>query len=149
MCPLMPLHRPRRPASALLLVWLFAVVVSWANACLVRPVAQAGPAGGHHGLAHAGASHADAHLRAADGTPHDPDPAQEICSDFCDTGQSVVANPQPSKGEGAAAPVLVPPLAHAAWPVFSAGPLDRPWHPLAAPPPPGPPVALAFMRLTL
>lgn len=149
MRPLMHLHRPRRLASALLFVWLFAVFASWANACLVRPVVQAASAGGHHGLAHAGARHAEAPLPAADGAAHDPDPAQEVCADFCDTGQSVVENRQPSKGEGAADPVLLPPLAHAAWPVFSAGPLDRPWRPLAAPPPPGLPVVIAFLRLTL
>jgi hypothetical protein len=149
MRPLIRLHQPRRIASALLFVWLFAVFASWANACLVRPVVQAARAGGQHGLAHAASSHADAHLPAAHGASHDPDPAQEVCADFCDTGQSVVANPQPSKGDGTAEPVLFPPPTHAAWPAFSAGPHDRPWRPLAAPPPPGLPVAIAFLRLTL
>lgn len=149
MRPLMHLHQFRRTASALLFVWLFAVFASWANACLVRPVAQAVPTGGQRGLAPAGASHADTHLPAADGASQDTDPAQEVCADFCDTGQSLVANPQPSKVDGAADPVLFPSSAHAAWPVFNAGPLDQPWRRLAAPPPPGPPVAIAFLRLTL
>lgn len=149
MRPLMRLHRPRRLASALLFVWLFAVFASWANACLVRPVAPTAPARGHHGLEHAGAAHVDAHRPAADDAGHDPDPAQEVCADFCDTGQSILAKPQPSKGEGAADPVLFAPMPHAAWPVLSAGPLDLPWRLLAAPPPPGTPVAIAFLRLTL
>ena len=146
---LMNLHRPRRIASAMLLVWLFAVFASWANACLVQPPAQPAAAQAHHGQTAAGADHGGASEAAVGDAAQGADPAQALCADFCETEHSIVAKSQPSKGEVAADPALFPPTAIAGWPAFVPGRLDPRWRPLAAPPPPGPPVAIAFLRLTL
>lgn len=146
---LINVHRPRRIASVMLFVWLFAVFASWANACLVQPTAQPAAAHGHHGPPAAGADYVNAHEAAAVGAAHDSGPAQELCADFCETEQSIVVKAQPSKGEGAADTALFPPAALASWPAFVPGRLDPQWRPLAAPPPPGQPVAIAFLRLTL
>lgn len=149
MRPLMHLHRPRRIASAMLFVWLFAVFASWANACLVQPAARPATAPGHHGQAGAGAAQRGAHGPAALDPTKGSDPAQEVCAEFCEAEQSIVAKPQPSKGDGAADPSLFPLAALAGWPAFVPGRLDPRWRPLAAPPPPAAPVAIAFLRLTL
>lgn len=133
----------------MLFVWLFAVFASWANACLVQPAGQSATVRGHHKLADAGAAQGDAHIVAAGGTTHDSDPAKELCADICDTGQSIVAKPQPSKGEGPADPSLFLAIAPAAWSAFVPGQLDPHWRPLAAPPPPRLRLAIAFLRLTL
>lgn len=149
MRPLMHLHRPRRIASAMLFVWLFAVFASWANACLVQPADP--PAAGRvqHGHAGEGSAHRGAHEPSAAHPAPSSDPAQEVCAEFCEAEQSIVAKPQPSKGEGAADPSLFPLAALAGWPAFVPGRLDPRWRPLAAPPPPAAPVAIAFLRLTL
>jgi hypothetical protein len=141
-------HRPRRIASAMLFVWLFAVFSSWANACLLQAAAAPVIAHGHQGERGASAGHANAHEAAAGGAAHGSDPAQEVCASFCETEQGLVASPQPPKGEGAAEAALFPPTALASWPAFVAGRVDPRWRPLAAPPPAGPRVAIAFLRLT-
>jgi hypothetical protein len=145
----MHLHRPRRIASAMLFVWLFAVFASWANACLVQPAARPATAPGHHGQAGEGSAHRGAHGPAAVDPTKGSDPAQEVCAEFCEAEQGIVAKPQPSKGEGAADPSLFPLAALAGWPAFLPGRLDPRWRPIAAPPPPAAPVAIAFLRLTL
>ena len=149
MRPLMHLHRPRRIASAMLFVWLFAVFASWANACLVQPADPPAAARGHRGHAGEGAALRGAHEPSALHPAPGSDPAQEVCAEFCDAEQSIVAKPQLSKGEGAADPSLLPPMILAGWPAFSPGRLVPRWRPLASPPPPGAPVAIAFLRLTL
>jgi hypothetical protein len=153
MRPLIHFHRPRRIASAMLFVWLFAVFASWANACLVQPAdppaTHPALARGHHGHAGEGSAHRGAHEPSAADPAPGSDPAQEVCAEFCEAEQSIVAKPQPSKGEGAADPSLFPPAALAGWPAFVPGRLDPRWRPLAAPPPPAAPVAIAFLRLTL
>jgi hypothetical protein len=146
---LMNLHRLRRIAPVVLFVWLFAVFASWANACLVQPPAQPATAHAHHGKTAAGTDHGDAIESAIANAAHDADPAQALCVDFCETEQSIVAKSQPSKGEGAADPALFSPTALAGWPAFVPGRFDPRWRPVAAAPPQGPPVAIAFLRLTL
>ena len=143
---LMHLRQPRRVASAMLFVWLFAAFASWANACLVQPADRAATARGHHAPAGAGAlaPHVPAEAGAAQGS----DPAQEVCAEVCAGGQSLVATPQSAKGEGAADATLWPATAVVAWPAFTAGRSVPRWRPLAAPPPPGPSVVIAFLRLT-
>jgi hypothetical protein len=153
MRPLMHLLPPRRIASAMLLVWLFAVFASWANACLVRPGAQSGAyptaSRGFHGHADAGVRHGDPHRHADVAPTKGAGSAQEVCAEFCEAEQRIVAKPQPSKGDGAADPLLFLPTALSGWPAFLPGRLDPRWRPLAAPPPPAAPVAIAFLRLTL
>lgn len=117
--------RTRRIAAAMLFVWLFAVAASWAHACLLREPAAA--ADEHH---------------------HPPEAAQELCASFCDAEQRTVAKPQPTPGDDAGLAAAPAPAAELGWPVFTPGLALPRWRPLAAPPPPGPPVAIVFLRLT-
>jgi hypothetical protein len=143
-------HQPRRIATAMLLVWLFATFASWANACLVQPsAAPASPREHHQRLgasAHPGGDHhAAAETRGTDG----PDPATQACASFCEAEQSIVAKAQPSKSEMGTDAQTPAPAAFDGWPAFTAGRTEPRWRPLAEPRPPGPPVAIAFLRLTL
>lgn len=131
----------------MLFVWLFAVVASWANACILQPersrdhrdrsAVVAPPAGPSPDVA------ADAR-----GT-HESDPARQACASFCETEQSIVTKTQPGKGDGCLESSALVPLDVACWSAFTPGHAEVRWRPLAAPPPPGPPVAIAFLRLTL
>jgi hypothetical protein len=144
-------HRQQRHiASAMLFVWLFAVAASWANACILRPAAAAE---GHHGQ-HAGhdlmAAQGGSHGPAGDaGHSHGPDPAQQACASFCDLEQSIVAKAQPAPGDGAVHQADLAAQPAVCWPALPLPPAEARWRPLAAPPPPGPPVAIAFLRLTI
>lgn len=133
----------------MLFVWLFAMLASWANACLVQPAAHPATERAHHVHAGAAAAHHDAHGPAAAHPTWESDPAQEVCAEFCEAEQSIVAQPQASKGVGAAEPTPFPPTVPAGWPLFVPGRLEPRWRPLAAPPPLRVHVAIAFLRLTL
>ncbi|MCW5664084.1 MAG: hypothetical protein KIT35_09635 [Piscinibacter sp.] len=147
--PLAPRRqRPRRIASVMLLVWLFATVASWAHACLVQPSAVMAGVPEHHPHSIAGAP-AVGHVVAPHGTADEPDPARQACASFCESEQNIVAKAQPSKGDGAAVAAVLPPAAFDGWPALAPARAGPRWRPLAAPPPPGPPVAIAFLRLTL
>jgi hypothetical protein len=139
----------RHIASAMLWVWLFALVASWANACILQPSGVATDARGHPARSHPAAQHVSVHEGTGNASgPHQPDPAQEACASFCDTERSIVAKVQPAKGDGAADPLaLVAPLI-APWPTAAPGRAHARWRPLTAPPPPGPPLVIAFLRLT-
>lgn len=134
----------------MLFVWLFATVASWAHACLLQPSAATAAPTEHHprigARAHGGADH-DAAAEA--GATDEPDPARQACASFCETEQSIVAKAQPSKGDGGADAAVPLPAVHEGWPAFTPGRTEPRWRPLAAPPPPGPPVAIAFLRLAL
>jgi hypothetical protein len=143
------LHQPRRIATVMLLVWLFASFASWANACLVQPSAAAADAREHR--QGSGASEhpgGDPHAAAQTQGTDPPDPARQACASFCETGQSIVAKAQPFKGDMGSDATMPPPAALVGWPAFTAGQTAPRWRPLAAPPPPGPPVAIAYLRLT-
>ena len=130
----------------MLFVWLFAVAASWANACILQPEGS----GEHHlrsGLSVPDGPGSD-HDAGAGGS-HESDPALQACVSFCDTGQSIVAKAQPAKGDSADCPSAVIVQAVTAWPAFEPGQAQVRWRPLAAAPPPGPPVAIAFLRLTI
>jgi hypothetical protein len=149
MRPMTRLRRPRRIASVMLFVWLFATVASWAHACLVQPLAATAESREHRPHQGAGtALRGDHHAAAAAGETGAPDAARQACASFCETEQNLVAKAQPSKGDGGADLAVAPPAALAGWPAngFRAEPRRRA---PAAPAPPGPPVALAFLRLTL
>lgn len=140
--------RTRRLASAMLFVWLFATAMSWANACLLQPATATAALPEHHQRidvrGHGGADH---HAAAEAGATDEPDPARQACASFCETEQSIVAKTQPSKGDGGADVGVPLPAVREGWPAFTPGRTGPRWRPLAAAPP-GPPVAIAFLRLT-
>lgn len=139
-------QRTRRIASVMLFVWLFALVASWANACILQP----GRSGDHHEPSGLVAPRAVGHEAAAGAiASHEPDAAQQACASFCDTEQSIVTKAQGAKADGVAEPSAAVAQVVAAWSAFTPGRAGARWRPLATPPPPRPPVAIAFLRLTL
>lgn len=137
-------------ASVMLFVWLFAVFTSWANACLVQPSAATPDLRAHHERFETGTDHDPAHHAAAGaGTTQAPDPAQEACASFCAAEQGIVAKAQPWQADSGVQPCVLAMAGFDGWPALTHGRADPRWRPLAAPPPPGPPVAIAFLRLTL
>lgn len=131
----------------MLFVWLFAIAASWASACILRPSAAAQGSHEHH------ASHdlmtGGSHGQAGGGGHSDaPDPAPQACASFCDNGQSIVAKAQPAKGDGAAHQAALAARPDICWPALPLPSAEIRWHPMPAPLP-GPPVAIAFLRLTL
>jgi hypothetical protein len=131
----------------MLFAWLFALSASWANACVLQP----GFSGDHHELGrvvapHGGPTH---EINAGADESHESDPALQACVSFCDTEQNIVTKAQPTKGDGSAEPSTVVVQVVASWPAFAPGHAEFRWRPLAAPSPPGPPVAIAFLRLTI
>lgn len=130
----------------MLFVWLFAVAASWANACILQ---LEGP-GEHHLRSALTVPHAPGNDHdAGAGGSNESAPAVQACVSFCDTGQSIVAKAQPAKGDSADYPSAVIVQPGAAWPAFAPGLAQVRWRPLAVAPPPGPPVAIAFLRLTI
>lgn len=130
----------------MLFVWLFAVAASWANACILQPESSSD----HHARRGFVVPHgsSDEAVAGANGT-HKPDSALQACSSFCETEQSIVTKAQSAKADGTAElPALVAQV-FACWPAFTPGRAEVRWRPLAAPPPPGPPVVIAFLRLTV
>lgn len=144
------LRRPRRTATVMLLVWLLATFASWANACLVQPPTASSAQGPHRWVGVAEATHgaADDAVAAADRT-RAPDPGPQACASFCETEQSIVAKAQPSKNDLGADQAVLPSSAVDGWTAFTPGRSELRWRPFAAPPPPGTPVVIAFLRLTL
>jgi len=134
----------------MLFIWLFALIASWANACILQPSGAATHSHEHHQHGRLAADQGSFHERAGDASvAPEPDPAQEACASFCDTGQSVVAKAQPAKGDNGVDPSALVLRGFACWPALTPGRAELRWRPLAAPTPPGPPVAIAFLRLTL
>lgn len=136
-------HRPRttaRVASTLLLIWLLAVVASWANACVLDPIAgHANQAAESAGLLHEAAPHAS-------GGEHHGDAGHAACLERCDGERRVIP-----KTSAAAVPdlVAVPLFAIVQWsPVVQAASPMHKAAPTAAPPPERP-VAIHFSRLTI
>lgn len=130
----------------MLFVWLFAVVASWANACIL----QSESSSGHHARRGFVVPHGSSHEAAAgaNGT-HEPDPALRACSSFCETERNIVTKAQSAKADGAAEQPALGAQVFACWPAFTPGRTEVLWRPLATPPPPGPSVAIAFLRLTI
>lgn len=130
----------------MLFVWLFAVAASWANACILQPESP----GDHHARGGFVVPHgsSDEATAGANGT-HEPEPALQACSSFCETEQNIVTKAQSAKADGAAEQPALVARVFACWPGFTPGRAEVRWRPLAAPTPPGPPVAIAFLRLTI
>lgn len=143
-------RRTVRVAQAMLLAWCFAIAAGWANACLLR--AQE-PASHVHGAGHAPANGAallaDTHVEggAAIAAHEDgPEGADDLCLSFCEQEQGTIPKLKAvSFDDFGVEPALLP---WAPWPAPPGGHLScgrsRAW-----PPPPGPPVAIRFLRLTL
>jgi len=139
-------QQTRHITSVMLFVWLFAVATSWAHACVLQPERPSD----HHARGDFVTPHGLSHEAAADGNGTlETDPALQACASFCDTEQNIVTKAQSTKTDGAAElPALVAQV-FVCWPAFTPGRAEVRWRPLAAPPPPGPPVAIAFLRLTI
>lgn len=140
-------RRPGRTTlllKTLLWVWLFGLAAGWANACVV----QARAAAHGHEPAHesTGVWPGQAAL-SFPATPHHPtDAALEACLSFCDSGQDAIAKPKlpgPVDVEASVAAAV------GAWVSRSLAPSDAHTRALAPPAPPGPPLAIRFLRLTL
>lgn len=137
-------QQTRHIASAMLFVWLFVVAASSAHACMVQP---GGPID-HHARGVVVVSLDSGHEADANGT-HGPDLALQACASFCETGQNTVTKVESTKADDAGElPGLVAQV-FVCWPAFTPGWTEVRWRPLAAPPPPGPPVVIAFLRLTI
>jgi len=136
-------RRPRTRASIakmLLFVWLFAIVASWANACLLAPRGDHAGAVSEHAAALATGT-AD----TSDGD-HRDDPGRVACQDLCDETQGAIPKYASSGDLG---PMAAPMIAGALWSLSVFGgnlPRERP---LAAAPPPERPVAIRFLRITI
>lgn len=130
----------------MLFVWLFAVVASWANACILQPESWSG----HHARGDFVVPHDSTHeaVAGANGT-HEPDPALQACSSFCEAEQNIVTKAQSAKADGAAEQPALVAQVFACWPAFMHGRAEVLWRPLATPPAPGPSVVIAFLRLTI
>lgn len=146
-------HQTRHIASAMLFVWLFAVVASWANACVLEPRGSAKSSRVHDERNDPQAQRESAHEGAADTRDtragHPGDPAHQACASFCDTGQDTVAKAQAGKGDGFAEQLALVAVLVARWPALTPRRVDPHWRAIAAPPPPQVPVAIAFLRLTI
>ena len=130
--------RPRRTkfvAKLMAFVWLFGLAVAFANACATRDVPVAAPSVQHHGC--------------ADATPSDAvgdtDACQPACKGLCVSGQNAVAKTKSVDASNAAQLVAMPGVPC----VRPAACAEHPWWAIAPLPPPGPPVAILFLRLTI
>lgn len=130
----------------MLFVWLFAVAASWANACILQPESP----GDHHARSGFVAPHDSSHQAVGDANAaHEPDPAEQACASFCEIEQKLVTKAQSTKADGAAEQSALVAQVVACRPAFTPGRTEVRWRPRAAPPPPGPPVVIAFLRLTI
>lgn len=142
------LPRHRRIAAAMLFFWLFATFASWANACLVQPSAAAEGRSEHHLRIDAGADVRAHHGPTETGAEDDRDAGLQSCISFCELEQSIVAKAQPTKADGNADFGMPPPAGLGSWPAQAPDRAEPRWRPRAAPPRPGVPVTIAFLRLT-
>lgn len=147
-------HRTSRVAKAMTVVWLFALMSGWANACLLQdatPGRRSSDAANVHGTvpeAFGGVSHAhrDHDEAARHGGHDDGDGVRQLCLSVCDEEQTVLPNVTtpavPDLG-----PVLLPPFD--SWSFCAVEARFLHGCPLAVPPPPERPVAIRFLRLTI
>lgn len=132
-----------------MLVWLFALVSSWANACQLQsrvPVAGPANAGVEHVLSgHASGLPVHDHAAQDEGLDHESGGARPLCQAVCDDEQSslpkVDAPSLPDLGPAALVPIE-------SWSFRAARAQASIGRPLAAAPPPELTVAIRFLRLT-
>ncbi len=129
-----------RVAKTMLFVWLFAIVASWANACMLESGGESARGTPAHAAA-LSAGNAYTH-----GDSHPEDPGRMACLDLCDEEQNTIPKYGTSEvsGQMAAAMIESPFWSRA---IFESGfPRQRP---LAAAPPPQRPVYIRFLRLAI
>lgn len=138
-------------AKVMLLVWLFSVAVGVANACVLQQGRSDAPMQDRRGELQSPQS-ADqavvpAPMAGMSGAhdPRAPDASRQACKSFCDSEQSVVAKTKPLVLLDA--PLMV--ASTHAWQAIDVSSIDTTWCITAAAPPPGLPVAIRFLRLTL
>lgn len=143
-------RRASRIATAMLVAWLFALVSSWANACLVQDREaphRVGLAGTEQPLvAQAVIGHAHAHSGHEEPADHDSDGARQLCKAVCDDEQTTLPKVVSPSVLDLGPPALVP---TEAWSFCAAQAQFPSGCPLAAAPPPEAPVAIRFLRLTI
>lgn len=139
-------------AKAMLGVWLSALVISWANACLLPETAAGGSRvhdlAEHAQLARSGAGvHGHAIAGHREAANHDIDGARLACQAVCDDGQHTLPKVgTPSMPDLGSAPML--PVALWSFLPDGAQPSGV-LPPSATTSPPEPPVAIRFLRLTI
>lgn len=130
----------------MLCVWLFAMAISWVNACVLsvdRPV-------DHHGSHTLVAPHeVNPYSASVSVGDREPDSGLKACASYFEAEQNVVIKAQSAKGDDGAD--LSHSLVNLAgwWPAFMPGEAQVRWHPLTGPPRLVIPVAIAFLRLTI
>ena len=136
-------HRTRGIARVMVLVWMFALTTSLANACVLSGAVHSVSLGQVHAVEHA----ADGGIvGTGSDQDHEPGPAKAACQEFCDLEQVTVFKSQaPSGLDAGAAPLLQADL----WPAPFARAAPRVSLAAYREPPPGPPVAIRFLRLTI
>ena len=135
--------RTKGIARMMVWVWMFALMSSLANACVLSSSVR----GERFGHLHSAGHDAVAGIIGI-GTDHDhePQPAKAACKGFCDLEQgTVLKSHAPSGLDLGAAPLLQAEL----WPVPFARVAPRVSLATYREPPPGPPVAIRFLRLTI
>lgn len=135
-------HRTRNIARVVLFAWLFAVMASLANACVLSGDERS------QGLEYPHSTGVDSHARQLShaGEHHGSSPAEEACKGFCDLEQSAVLK-APSSG---ALDLATPPLSKIdIWSTLPTPASVRVALAAYGEPPPGPPVAIRFLRLTI
>lgn len=136
-------HHTRGIARVMIFVWMFALMTSLANACVLSGGAHAASFGHLHAAGH----HSDAGITGA-GSDHDHDsgPAKAACKGFCDLEQGTsLKSHVPAGLEAGAAPLLHSGL----WSTPSPRAIPRVSLAAYRELPPGPPVAIRFPRLTI
>lgn len=127
----------------LLFVWLFALAAGWANACVLQARSDA-----HNGpLGHDAGTVARPHLSApvALATIDPGGPAAEACLSLCEGERNAIPK---LKLVGPSDLGLHQAVLAAPWLPWSVDPAPVRARAFAMPPPPGPPVAIRFLRLT-
>lgn len=142
-------RRASRIASAMLLAWLFALVSSWANACLVQdrtPARGSAHASNERAVvAHAAGGHSHGHHGHEAPLDHDSSAARQLCQSLCDDGQTMPPKVVSPSVLDLGPPGLVP---TEAWSFCAAQAQFPSGCRLAAAPPPVASVAIRFLRLT-
>lgn len=137
------LQRTAWVLRTLLFVWLFGLAAGWANACVLQARFDA-----HHGaLGHDAdtAGHPHPSSPVARAIVDDGGAAAEVCLSLCDGERSAIPK---LKLVVPGDPGLHQAALAAPWLPWSVAPAPERARAVAMPPPPGPPVAIRFLRLT-
>lgn len=138
-------------AKVMLFVWLFSLAVGVVNACVMQQGRSDAPLQDRRAewqSPHSGDEAVAAAPMAGMSATHDPrtpGASQKACKTFCDAEQNVVAKTKPLIVLDA------PPMVASAraWHALDVATVATPWRHAAAAPPPGLPVVIRFLRLTL